>query len=975
VQFSLHGFARLSFLPVENKVTDRHFGGSLGCLVSPVMAELATQLASLDGLTRPERDAIAEAASESLFNLLNDKLSRLLVLELNAARVTGRLKGNTPELRWQEFLALSSKQSFWCEIAAHYPSLLSRISTILRNRCGSALAFARRWVADRAQLASLCGSDPGSLHKVNFGEGDSHGGGSSVAILRGRDWKLVYKPRSLSIDIALRNFVAKLADDHGGPWSIAVPTVKDYGDYGWVEFVNHRYAETKEELTNFYCGVGFWLAIMRLLGGSDLHAENVIAQGGSAIVVDCETLFTPQIPPVASGNGAAFDRANELLSGTVLRVGLLPRRGMGLGWRGVDGSALGMLAEQQPVQLQQGIIDAGLDHAYMGPIPAEPTRLKNHPTVEPTLEEYWPEVLRGFEDLTATLQGLDDAQLLRSRLQAFEGCRLRVVPRATEVYNEVGRMLWHPASLHNDAVARQRAFQLLERMGTKIALAPSDPAVINAELDELLESDVPYFSAIASEGRLSGPRGTHWLNPCNLVNAAFENWRSADFGLERHVIETSLVSAYINEGWKAARVSFFSKNGRGGDLDVRRRRQVAQIVGRIMRNAVHGDDGTVTWVAPALTASGWSVQPLQPDLYNGISGIALLLGACLREIAAGRADPIDGIDSLFAATLQTLRLVEDKRARERDEGPKTRPPAPGCYIGLGSQIWTYLILAHWELDAGDGLQRACKLTEEIPRAAAANDTNDVLSGTAGAIVPLLMLGRKTGSERFVQLASQLGDLLHERAKVQNGHVYWVHKRWPEGIGGFAHGVTGIGWALTLLARANKSSRHEQLAQKAFAFEDALFDEEEQNWLDLRMPDDARTAAAWCHGAVGIGLARLNLDPILNQEATRRFLNLAADATWRMGLGWNHCACHGDLGAWELLNHAIAAGEAPNELSASYLLDIILTSLEKHGPCCMMGGKAFAPGLLPGVGGVAYQLLRAHPESDLPSILAPGGFGL
>jgi lantibiotic modifying enzyme len=36
----------------------------------------------------------------------------------------------------------------------------------------------------------------------------------------------------------------------------------------------------------------------------------------------------------------------------------------------------------------------------------------------------------------------------------------------------------------------------------------------------------------------------------------------------------------------------------------------------------------------------------------------------------------------------------------------------------------------------------------------------------------------------------------------------------------------------------------------------------------------------------------------------------------------------------------------------------------------MSRNAFAPGLLPGVGGVAYQLLRAHPEHDLPSILIP-----
>jgi len=178
--------------------------------------------------------------------------------------------------------------------------------------------------------------------------------------------------------------------------------------------------------------------------------------------------------------------------------------------------------------------------------------------------------------------------------------------------------------------------------------------------------------------------------------------------------------------------------------------------------------------------------------------------------------------------------------------------------------------------------------------------------------------------------------------------------------------------LARLAHATGSARHEQLAHEAFAFEDALFDEEEQNWRDLRMLEGSKTAAAWCHGAVGIGLAHLDLDPTLDHSSTRKFVRRAAAATWRLGMGWNHCACHGDLGSWELLDHAIAAGEAPQELSASYLLDIILTSLEQDGLSCGMGQKAVAPGLLPGVGGVAYQLMRAHPEHDLPSILTPGG---
>ncbi len=953
-------------------MTWRHFDKSLGCLVSSTLDELATQLSCVAGLSASERDVITEATRNSLYTVLHTKVSRLLVLELNAARVAGRLSGESSEQRWQHYLELSSRQSFWDDLAGHYPSLLSRVNTIVRNRCLATLRFAQRWTTDRRLLESLCTGDPGDLQELNFAAGDSHRGGLTVTKLRAEGLRFVYKPRSLAIDSALRGFVAELADDHGSALNVRVPKVIDCGDYGWAEFVTHRFAAGNEELVTYYRGIGHLLALMRLLSGSDLHAENVIAEGGNPVVVDCETLFTPRIPPAPSGYGDAVDHAGELIARTVLRVGVLPGRGMGLGWRGVDLSGVGMLPGQQPMQRQLGIIGAGTDEAHIGPILVELPVAQNHPSPQPALAEYWPEVLRGFDELTATLQRLDATGKLRSRLRVFEDCRIRVVLRATEIYAEIGRMLWHPVSLHNLEAARQRAFELLEKMAGNVSMAPGDTSVINAEIDELLEGDIPYFSAVVREGRLHGPRDTYWLPSRHLVEAALEDWRSADFALEQKVIQSSLVSAYINDGWKSQGTSVLLTAGRGGDLDARRRRLAAQIIQSIVTNAIHAGDGSVAWIAPVLTTTGWSVQPLQQDVYNGISGLTLLLGAYLHEQAAGRADAIDELDSLFAAALHTLHLGEAKRERLGNDVLKVRPLPPGAYLGLGSQIWTYLVLAHWGWDGGDGLQRACKLADQIPAAATADDIHDLLSGSAGAIVPLLMLARKTGDESYVRIASQVGDLLRERAKHRNGQAYWTNANSPEGMGGFAHGVTGIGWALTHLARATASAQHEQLAQEAFAFEADLFDEEEQNWRDLRGLEGTKTAAAWCHGAVGIGLAHLNLDPTLARESTREFVRRAAAATWRLGMGWNHCACHGDLGNWELLNQAIAAGEAPKEVSAPFLLDLILTSLEQDGPSVGMGRNSFTPGLLPGVGGIAYQLLRAHPEHDLPSILIPGG---
>ncbi len=955
----------------------RHFDASLGCLVRTAVDELTAQLSSIKGLSARERDVITKASRESLYAVLHNKLSRLLVLELNSARETGRLSAEDSEQRWQEFLELSSQRSFWDDLAIHYPSLLQRIGAIVRNRCLATLRFAQRWAADRRRLGGLCAGGPytgglDELNELSFGAGDSHRGGATVAIARGEGWRVVYKPRSLAIDEALRGFVAGLAEDHGSALSVRIPEIVDHGDYGWAEFVAHRFAAGDEDLLSFYRGIGHLLALMRLLSGTDLHAENVIAHGGNPVVVDCETLFTPKIPPSPSGYGDALDRAIGLITRTVLSIGLLPGRGVSLGFRGVDHSAVGMLPGQQPRQRQQSILGAGTDKAYVGSILVETRVSQNHPSPRPALAEYWPEVLRGFDELTATLQRLDADGRLWPRMQAFEDCRVRVVLRATEAYAEIGRMLWHPVSLHHPEPAQQHAFELLEKMATNVSMAPSDPAVIRAEVDELLEGDIPYFFCLARQGRLHGPSGTTWLTPCHLVEAALADWRSADFPLERRVIQASLVSAYSNDGSTSYGTSTMRTHGRGGNLDARRRRQAAQIIRSIMTNAIHADDGSVAWVAPVLTPAGWSMQPLEQDIYNGLSGLALLFGAYLNETAAGRADPVNELDELFPATLHTLHLREAKREQLSNEGLKLRPDPPGAYLGIGSQIWTYLLLARWGLDGGDGLERAKKLVSQIPAASAADEIHDLLSGSAGAIVVLLALASKTGDKGYVRMASQIGDLLHERAEHRNGQACWPSSNSQQGMGGFAHGVTGIGWSLSHLARATGSARHQQLAEEAFAFEDALFDEQEQNWRDLRMLEGSRTKAAWCHGAVGIGLAHLNLDPTLSQAATRKLLHRAAAATWRLGMGWNHCACHGDLGAWELLNHAIGTGKAPKELNGLNLLDVILTSLEQDGLSCGVGRDAFTPGLLPGVGGVAYQLLRAHPEHDVPSILTPGG---
>lgn len=951
-----------------------HFDASLGCLIAPRLVELAAELATVRGLSEAEREVVLGAARETLIASLHPKVARLLLVELNAARVEGRLQGDTPEARWNDFIARTTREEFWEGLSANYPTLLPRLERLARNRTAAVLAFAKHWAEDCDALTVLCGRNAGALLYASFGAGDAHRGGHSVAIVACEGGRVVYKPRSVAVEAALAAFIAELERDTGLALSIRVPSVIDAGDHGWAEFVEHRHASGPDELSSFYRGIGHSLALMRLLSGTDFHAENLIAHGGTPVLVDCETLFAPRIAPFPTGFGDATDRAMALVSGTVLATGMLPGRGQALGWRGVDVSGVGALPGQQPTVMLPDIIDAGTDKARFGMRATEIAFAANHPATEPSLRDYWPVVLDGFVALSEVLRGLDTQGAMRPRLARFETCEVRAVLRATEVYSEVARMLWHPVSLHNEDAARVRARDLLLKMGANVAGAPNDPEVVDAEIEALVTGDIPYFSCIAREGQLEGPGGVHWLSRGNRVDGAYEDWRQADLAQERGFVHAALVSAYVNDSEVQA-LSLTPKTVRYDALEKRRRVQAAGIMRQMIDNAIFGRDGSATWLAPTLTPAGWAVQSLGADLYGGVSGVAILAAAYVKEQRADRADPVDGLDRLLAGLLRTMDGFEAKYFANKQAQVPVRPQPPSVYLGLGSQIWMHMLLSAWGLGSGDNLARALTLARDMPVSLKSDETLDLLSGRPGAIPVLLALWRATGDREPLELARAMGDEMCERAVWQGRKAHWTYKMWPQGLGGYAHGVTGVGWALHLLAQATDEARYRETADGAFAYEDGLFDASDRSWTDLRNLGGPKAAHAWCHGSVGIGLARLDLDPTLAKDSTRTILRDAAAGTWRAGVGWSHTLCHGDAGAWELLDRAAAHGEAPEGLTREDFLASFITSLEDHGPLNGFLKDAFVPGLFPGLGGIAWQLLLAHPASGLPSLLTLGGSDL
>jgi len=288
-------------LPGDNTA----FDASLQCLVTPALSGLKTGLAELAGLTAAEREAVVTAAAASLTETVRRKVSRVLLLELHAARVSGSLRGETSAARWTEFTERVSRMDFWLALSERYPTLLSRLAVLVSGRANAAYELGRRFADSRRQLAALVGDTHLDLIDVSFGAGDSHRSGRTVAILELGSSTVVYKPRPLAVDRALESFLGELFEVPAAE-RIRVPAVVNCATYGWSAFVGHRYCENTEELHTYYHRIGHWLALAGLFGTTDLHAENLIAAGPTPVVVDCETIFTPLRGVKPLGSGAAI---------------------------------------------------------------------------------------------------------------------------------------------------------------------------------------------------------------------------------------------------------------------------------------------------------------------------------------------------------------------------------------------------------------------------------------------------------------------------------------------------------------------------------------------------------------------------------------------------------------------------------------------------------------------------------------------
>jgi len=905
------------------------------------------------------------------------QIMRTLTLELNVARLEDRLHGDTPQERARDFTHQLRQREVVLPLLEEYAPLARNLVTTIEHWVLCGLEFLDRLCADWEQICQTFSldTDPGQLVEINGSAGDLHKGGQSTLVLRfSSGFRLIYRPKPMAVDVHFQELLRWL-NEHGEHPAFRTLTVLDRGLYGWAEFAAAEPCTSQAAVERFYERQGGYLALFYALEATDVHFENLIAAGEDPVMIDLESLFHPR--PERTPSPAVQQQTLMLMDHSVLRIGLLPHRMWGdQEHRGVDISGLGgeggQLTPRPVLRLEQADTD---QMHFIRERVKMPSKL-NRPTLNGEsidVNAYKGSLLKGFEQIYRLLTRERDA-LLSGPIQAFANDEIRLIVRATNTYAQLLMESYHPDLLRN-ALDRDCFF---DRLWGATTTQPSLKRLIAAERADLHAGDIPLFTTRPDTRDIFTSRGVciaDYLPTTSLDNVKqrFQSFSEQDLQRQLWFIEASLETLSLSEGASRWRPTL-SQPVQGGRATSARLLKAACDAGEYLAEMALGDEKEVGWIG--LTFVGereWALLPAGADLYNGATGIALFL-AYLGTITGE-----ERYTKLARAALASLQLqVAEMRKDERSL-------TPGGFDGWGGLLYLYTHLgALWHEPAL--WEQAREIIPSLRASIDQDNALDMISGAAGLLTTLLAFYHVVPSPDVLEMAIYCGDHLLRHAAQCGGEPRHEVEGKPSiaashPLTGFSHGAAGMAFSLLQLAAVSGEARFREGARRAMEYERSMFLPEQKNWPDFRTNEvvtDRRRAQStegesclttWCHGAPGIGLGRLASLPYQDDPTMREEIAIAIQSTIDHGFGMNHSICHGDLGNLEIfLTAAQTWGDVVyHDLTQTYAT-MALNDIERQGWLTGTPSSVKSPGLMTGIAGIGYQLLRlAYPER-VPNVL-------
>ena len=790
-----------------------------------------------------------------------------------------------------------------------YPVLARLLGTATELSIEAALELLSRFADDRSAIVTelLGGVDPGPAVAIEPGLGDRHRGGRSVTAMSFADGRsVIYKPSNLGGHLAFQRIVDWL-NARVPAGELRLPAAVDRPGYGWVEFIVGRPLPRLAAAAEFYRREGVLLAALYATHACDMHHQNIIASGASPVVIDAETIFHPDLP---MPRVTVPDPAAEVLASSVLSTGLLPY----------------VTVDEDGIHDQSGMTGG---------------RGRNVPrfdgeVIEPDGHEA--AMLEGFRLGYDAIAAEPTAFALL--LSSCGNLEVRTVVRPTSGYARLMSETTHPVVLR-EAADRDQALGVLCEVS---AHHPLWTGLAEYEIADLWNGDIPRLTSRPSRPDIWTSGGVHLAGQlgqtglsCALANV--KAMGEVDRRDQEWIISASLAARKPHGGHRGAR----AMHGPATAAAAEPSRLLAAACGlgdQIMASAIASrkgpGPGRVNWLGLQLVEdTQWMLLPMGAGLADGYLGVALFL-AQLRELT--------GIDRYAEAAWQAVSAFPGLLTAIDGRPELVAAIGSGGIGGLGGISYGLARMSGLLHDAelGRWAGMAAELAATVNLAAA---TPGWVAGSAGCLAAMLSVQAELGLGPAADLAGACADHLCELVENTNGHCGLDGDR----ADGFAAGPAGIGWSLVRFAETRAEPRY--LAAGRLAARRAV---------ETSSPDES---LGWCSGASGRLLARTCLPAAaegLDEEA-----RILAGRPVLEDLS----LCHGEAGVADVLSALSAATRSraahrAKRHRAGLLLDVV----NRSASVCGTPGGVSTPGLLNGLAGLGYELLRLGFADRVPSVL-------
>lgn len=856
---------------------------------------------------------------------------------LDFERINLSLEGTSSKELYENFIkeTFFTPQKLDC-FFKEYGELARLVITYLDFWLEQVVEFLERFQNDLPLLRNKFGREINRIASLKMDAGDAHNRGRSVIILFFESsFGLVYKPKNLNI---VRKFHSLIDWINTQQPNLLLKnyTVIPRGNYGWEEKVKQHPCVNLKEVEHYFQRCGMYLCLMYLLDGIDLHHENVIANGEHPMLIDLETLFATNI---ASNEN---ESVNDFMQHSVLSTGLLPGMLMRKGVeKGVDIS--GLCYSEGGNRFVPRWKNLGTDEIQIGLIAVEISKKCNQVIRDGKVclaSDYVEEIVLGFNRFYDFIQ--TNRIQFEYWITQLENDPIRIVIRSTKLYVDLFNNLFDPLQVLNKDLFLKK-LEILDFTHRKIDYPP---VIINEEKRSLFEGDIPCFHTVASSKDLYSnniliAKDCLQEVPAQRARVKLKQMNESD----RKIQETFIRQSFSIRTMAVHEASSTNKIGTKSPSQKELLSKAIDIANEIRAKAFVSKDGSLGWIGlePHLSADEHRLAPLNESLFSGRVGIALFFAALSK---------ISGDPQWQLTALSTLKPLRKMISKGKD---LTRTFGIGGMTGIGGFIYGLFQIGKL-LDQQDLIEDAKTLIYSIEVNHIEEDGQyDFIFGSAGLILSLLSFHKHMALPLCLELANKCGEHICKMAvSMEEGGLSWKNND-KKPLLGFSHGNAGIAYALLKL----NNQKFQATIQGALDYERAFFSEQEKNWPHLGLNS---YRCAWCHGATGIGLARLFSQDLTQDLLMEDEITHALETTKKHLDKGGITLCCSLTGRLEFLKEA-----SKRRLGLSEPIETTLKNIFAQIEAPSEG--IYSANFMQGHAGLGYTLLRMlDKEEVLPQVL-------